>query len=62
MHNIEIKNGKKVKCPWCQSLFAIKNDDEVLYRNITLLHFKISKNEAEVKCKQCKKMIQIDPF
>lgn len=60
MYGIEIENGNKLKCPNCNNVFAIKNDKEVLYRNITLIYFNVSIQRAEAKCKQCKKMIQIN--
>lgn len=60
MYGIEIENGSKLKCPNCNNVFAIKNDTEVLYRNITLIYFNVPAQRAEAKCKQCKEMIQID--
>lgn len=60
MYGIEIENGHKLKCPKCNSIFAIENEQETLYRNITLLHFNTKKGEAKAKCKQCKHMIEID--
>lgn len=60
MYGIEIKDGKKLKCPNCNSVFAIENDEEILYRNVTLLYFKTSENKAEAKCKQCKHIINVE--
>lgn len=58
--NIEVENGEKRKCPTCHSIFAITNDKEILYRNITLLHINTELKQATAKCKQCKKYIEID--
>ena len=58
MYQIEVEGGKKIKCPNCNSIFAIQNDKEILYRNITLLYFGPDGNKA--KCKQCKGMIDIE--
>lgn len=60
MYGIEIENGKKLKCSNCNNVFAIKNDTEILYRNITLIYFNTPKNIAEAKCKQCKHMIHLE--
>ena len=60
MYGIEIENGQKIKCPNCNSIYAIRNEDEVLYRNITLLYVNESTQTAEAKCKRCKAMIEID--
>ena len=58
MYGIEIENGKKIKCPNCNSIFAIENDNEILYRSITLLYCNKNDNHIQVKCKQCKKVIR----
>lgn len=60
MYGIEIEDGKKLKCPNCNNVFAIKNDEEILYRNITLIYFNTIEKRAEAKCKNCKNMIQIN--
>lgn len=60
MYGIEIEDGKKLKCPNCNNVFAIKNNTEVLYRNITLIYFNTLKEYATAKCKQCKNMIQLN--
>lgn len=60
MYNIEIKEGQKHKCPNCNSIFAIENDKEILYRNITLMHFNMNDKTSKIKCKQCKHMINVD--
>lgn len=60
-YEIVIKDGEKQKCPNCNGIFAIKNDDgEILYRNITLLYVNTVKKKGKAKCKQCKFSIQID--
>jgi hypothetical protein len=59
MYGIEIEDGKKIKCPNCNSIFAIENDEEILYRSITLLYINRNNNTGKVKCKQCKHIISI---
>jgi len=59
-NGIYVENGKKHRCHKCKTTFAIENDGEILYRNITLLYFNSTKREAEVKCKQCKTMLKLD--
>lgn len=59
-YGIEIDNGEKKKCPNCNSIFAIENKSQVLYRNITLLHFDHKEQKSEIKCKQCKSMITVN--
>lgn len=59
-YGIEIEGGKKLKCPQCNNVFAIKNDVEILYRNITLIYFNTKEKQAEAKCKNCKNMININ--
>jgi len=59
MYEIEIENGDKIKCPNCNSIFAIENDDEILYRNISLLYCNKNDNSIQLKCKRCKKIIRI---
>lgn len=58
-YGIDIKEGTRRKCPGCGDVFAIENENEILYRNISLIHFQMSKGFAEAKCKKCKKMIKI---
>lgn len=60
MYGIQIEEGKKVKCPTCGSVYAIENDKEILYRNITLLYFDKETKKGEARCKQCKFMIPLD--
>lgn len=60
MYGINIENGEKKKCPNCHAIFAIANDFEILYRNVTLLHFDSNNKKIEIKCKQCKMMIKLD--
>jgi len=62
MCDIIIRNGEKLKCTSCHFIFAIKNDDEILFRNITLAYFNFKKKYIEVKCKNCKKIIKLDFF
>ncbi|MCK5610416.1 hypothetical protein KAR91_51565 [Candidatus Pacearchaeota archaeon] len=59
MYGIEIEDGKKIKCPNCNSIFAIENENEILYRSITLLYCNKNDNNIQVKCKQCKNVIRI---
>jgi phage FluMu protein Com len=59
MYEINIKDGQKIKCPECGSVYAITNKDETLLRNITLLYEKKSDGTRHVKCKQCKAMVKI---
>jgi hypothetical protein len=59
-NGIEIKNSTKLRCPNCNSVFAIKNEIEILYRNISILYFNLKDKKAEAKCRQCKHTVQID--
>jgi hypothetical protein len=59
-NGIEIKNSVKLRCPNCNSVFAIKNEKEILYRNISILYFNFMDQAAEAKCRQCKHVITID--
>jgi hypothetical protein len=59
-YGIEIESGVKLKCPHCNSIFAIENQNEILFRNITLMHFDVKKEKVEIKCKQCKEIIKAD--
>jgi hypothetical protein len=56
-YEIFVDDGQKRKCPKCGGVFAIENSKEILYRNITLLHFNKSTGAKTVKCKQCKNLI-----
>ena len=58
MNSIHIENGQKIKCPHCNSIFAIENDDELLYRSITLLYRNKKDGTEKIKCKQCKEIIE----
>lgn len=60
MHTIKIEKGEKKKCPVCNAIFAIINDNEILVRNTTLLYFNTIDKQAKAKCKQCKHVIIID--
>ena len=60
MYGIEIDEGKKNKCPNCNAIFSIENEHEVLFRNVTLLHFDKRTMRGQAKCKQCKSMIKIN--
>jgi hypothetical protein len=60
MYGITIEHGEKIKCPKCHATCAIENDNEILYRNITLLHFEKSTNKRIARCKQCKNMIEFN--
>lgn len=57
---IEIKDGVKLRCPKCNSVFAIKNDEEILYRNISIFYFKLKDQRLEIRCRQCKRSIFLD--
>lgn len=57
MYGITIENGKKHKCS-CNSIYAIENENEILYRNITLVYIDKNTKSLSVKCKQCKSMIE----
>lgn len=54
---IIIENGTKKKCPFCNSIYAIENKNEILYRNISLVYVDKAKSIIAVKCKQCKQVI-----
>jgi len=56
---IIIENGVKRKCPFCNSIYAIDNGNEVLYRNISLVYLDKAKSITTVKCKQCKQIVEI---
>lgn len=60
MKGIFIDNGWKKKCPTCGKNLAIGNNEEVLYRNISLLHIKKSEKLGNALCRQCKSMIELD--
>ncbi|MFX0132966.1 MAG: hypothetical protein ACFFDN_04900 [Candidatus Hodarchaeota archaeon] len=60
MKGIFIENGRKKKCPTCGTNFAIENNDEILYRNIALLHIKKGEKLGRALCRQCKSMIEFD--
>jgi phage FluMu protein Com len=57
MYGIIIEDGVKHKCPHCNAIYAIENEDEILYRNITLLHRDKTTNKEQIKCKQCKNIV-----
>jgi len=57
MYGITIENGIKNKCPKCNTVYSIENDEEILYRNITLLHQDKKTGKVKAKCKQCKEII-----
>ena len=56
---INIKNGVKRKCPFCNAIYAIENDTEILYRGISLVYLDKAKNCQVVKCKQCKNIVEL---
>lgn len=60
MNGIHVENGQKIKCPHCNSIFAIENNKEILYRSITLLYFNKEQKKAQIRCKQCKSMIDFE--
>ena len=60
MYGIKIDDGKKIKCPNCNSVFAIENENEILYRNVTLLYFNTKEGTGKIKCKQCKIIASIE--
>jgi hypothetical protein len=62
MYGINIENGKKNKCPHpnCGSIYSIENENEILYRNITLFHEDKKTGCIRVKCKNCKNIIKIN--
>jgi len=60
MYGINIEDGEKQKCPNCNTVYSIENNEAALYRNITLLQLSKKTNEMHVKCKTCKHMIKIN--
>lgn len=54
MYEINIEQGKKIFCPTCNSVIAIKNDNEILYRNVVLIYQNKKTGQERIKCKQCK--------
>lgn len=59
MYGINIENGEKNKCPHCNSVYSIENNDEILYRNITLFYRNKETGEERIRCKQCKNEVPI---
>ena len=59
MNEIIIENGQKRKCPFCNAIYAIENENEILYRAVSLVYIDKSKSIISVKCKQCKQMVEI---
>jgi len=60
MYGIMVENGEKLKCPHCNTIYAIENDHEILYRNITLLHLEKKTRQIQCKCKNCKELIKFN--
>lgn len=59
MNEIIIKNGIKRKCPFCHTIYAIENENEVLYRNVSLIYIDKAKSITSFRCKQCKQIVEI---
>lgn len=59
MNEIIIEKGVKRKCPFCNAIYAIENNDEILYRNVSLVYIDKAKSLVTVKCKQCKQIVEI---
>lgn len=59
MNEIIIENGQKRKCPFCNAIYAIENETEILYRAVSLVYIDKAKSITAVKCKQCKQMVEI---
>lgn len=59
MNEIIIENGQKRKCPFCNAIYAIENENEILYRAVSLVYIDKAKSIISVKCKQCKQMVEI---
>jgi len=55
-----IENPEKFECPNCNSVYGIKNDEEMILRKITFVYFNMKDNKKVVKCKKCKTMIEIN--
>jgi len=60
MNEIIIENGQKRKCPFCNAIYAIENETEILYRAVSLVYMDKAKSITEIKCKQCKNTVAID--
>ena len=58
---ISIENGIKHRCPKCQTVVSIGNDDSVIFKNATIIHLYKESWRGEVKCKRCKNILQINP-
>ena len=56
---IVIEDGEKRKCPFCNAIYAIENETEVLYRNVSMVYIDKAKSLTSVKCKQCKQIVEI---
>ena len=54
---ISIANGEYQRCGECESVYAIKNSSEVLFRNISMLYMK--EDKIQVKYKKCKNLIDM---
>lgn len=58
-YEIHIEGGERKKCPHCGAVYAIENDNETLFRNITLMYEDKKSHSKQAKCKQCKGIIKI---
>lgn len=56
---IKIKDGKTHKCPFCQKVYAVENDGEVLYKNISMLYLDKAKSIGTIICRQCRNIVEI---
>ena len=58
-NEIVIEDGIKRKCPFCNAIYAIESETEILYRNVSMVYIDKSKSLVTVKCKQCKQVVEI---
>lgn len=52
-HEIDIKNGKVIKCPVCNTKVCVENSDERIYRKTGFLYQNKKTGLNRLKCKQC---------
>ena len=56
---IIIEDGEHRKCPFCNTTYAIENDTEVLYKNISMVYIDKAKSLQSIICRQCRNLVEI---
>lgn len=59
MTEIKIKDGQTRKCPFCGKVYAIENETEVLYKNISMIYLDKAKSVGTLICRQCRNVVEI---